>query len=224
MLELCQVSKKYSLGQEIVALDRVSLKIKEGEFLAIKGPSGCGKSTLLHILGLLDEPDSGEYLIDGKRADKLPSRQRAEWRNRIFGFIFQSFNLLPRTSVLQNVMLPLTYRREGARARRALALEAISKVGLSDRLHSRPNELSGGQQQRVAIARALVGEPRIILADEPTGNLDSKAGEEIMNLLDQIHRAGKTVVLVTHNEELLSVASRVITMRDGKIVEDRHVA
>jgi len=224
MLELRNVAKKYSIGQEIVALDNVSLKISEGEFLAIKGPSGCGKSTLLHVLGLLDEPDSGEYYLDGRRADQLSSKQRAKWRNQMFGFVFQSFNLLPRTSVLQNVVLPLTYRRESRRLRHELALKAIEEVGLSDRLKSRPNELSGGQQQRVAIARALVGKPKIILADEPTGNLDTKTGQEIMNLFKKIHQTGTTVVFVTHNDELLSLATRVITMRDGKILEDKKNA
>lgn len=210
------------MGETIHALDNLSLKIGTGEFIAIIGPSGCGKSTLLNILGLLDTPDGGEYTIDGKRVDDLSNKQRARFRNEVFGFVFQSFNLLPRTSAYDNVMLPLKYRKGDSRDQKVR--EVLASVGLSDRLKSRPNQLSGGQQQRVAIARALVNEPKIILADEPTGNLDTKTGLEIMDLFKEIHRTGTTVVMVTHNNELLHYATRVIAMKDGKIVEDRKNA
>ncbi len=210
------------MGETIHALDNLSLEIGSGEFIAIIGPSGCGKSTLLNILGLLDTPDGGEYTIDGKRVDDLSNKQRARFRNEVFGFVFQSFNLLPRTSAYDNVLLPLKYRKGDSRDQKVR--EVLANVGLSDRLKSRPNQLSGGQQQRVAIARALVNEPKIILADEPTGNLDTKTGLEIMDLFKEIHRTGTTVVMVTHNNELLHYATRVIAMKDGKIVEDRKNA
>lgn len=210
------------MGETIHALDKLSLEIGSGEFIAIIGPSGCGKSTLLNILGLLDTPDGGEYTIDGKRVDDLSNKQRARFRNEVFGFVFQSFNLLPRTSAYDNVLLPLKYRKGDSRDQKVR--EVLANVGLSDRLKSRPNQLSGGQQQRVAIARALVNEPKIILADEPTGNLDTKTGLEIMDLFKEIHRTGTTVVMVTHNNELLHYATRVIAMKDGKIIEDRKNA
>lgn len=210
------------MGETIHALDNLSLEIGSGEFIAIIGPSGCGKSTLLNILGLLDTPDGGEYTIDGKRVDDLSNKQRARFRNEVFGFVFQSFNLLPRTSAYDNVLLPLKYRKGDSRDQKVR--EVLASVGLSDRIKSRPNQLSGGQQQRVAIARALVNEPKIILADEPTGNLDTKTGLEIMDLFKEIHRIGTTVVMVTHNNELLHYATRVIAMKDGKIVEDRKNA
>jgi putative ABC transport system ATP-binding protein len=222
MLSLKNISRNYKMGETIHALDNLSLKIGTGEFIAIIGPSGCGKSTLLNILGLLDTPDGGEYTIDGKRVDDLSNKQRARFRNEVFGFVFQSFNLLPRTSAYDNVMLPLKYRKGDSRDQKVR--EVLASVGLSDRLKSRPNQLSGGQQQRVAIARALVNEPKIILADEPTGNLDTKTGLEIMDLFKEIHRTGTTVVMVTHNNELLHYATRVIAMKDGKIVEDRKNA
>jgi putative ABC transport system ATP-binding protein len=208
------------MGETIHALDKLSLEIGSGEFIAIIGPSGCGKSTLLNILGLLDTPDGGEYTIDGKRVDDLSNKQRARFRNEVFGFVFQSFNLLPRTSAYDNVLLPLKYRKGDSRDQKVR--EVLANVGLSDRLKSRPNQLSGGQQQRVAIARALVNEPKIILADEPTGNLDTKTGLEIMDLFKEIHRTGTTVVMVTHNNELLHYATRTITMKDGKIVNDER--
>lgn len=208
------------MGETIHALDNLSLEIGSGEFIAIIGPSGCGKSTLLNILGLLDTPDGGEYTIDGKRVDDLSNKQRARFRNEVFGFVFQSFNLLPRTSAYDNVLLPLKYRKGDSRDQKVR--EVLASVGLSDRLKSRPNQLSGGQQQRVAIARALVNEPKIILADEPTGNLDTKTGLEIMDLFKEIHRTGTTVVMVTHNNELLHYATRVIAMKDGKIVNDER--
>lgn len=220
MLSLKNISRNYTMGETIHALDNLSLEIGNGEFIAIIGPSGCGKSTLLNILGLLDTSDSGEYSIDGKRVDDLSKKQRAKFRNEVFGFVFQSFNLLPRTSAYDNVLLPLKYRKGDSRDQKVR--EVIANVGLSDRLKSRPNQLSGGQQQRVAIARALVNEPKIILADEPTGNLDTKTGLEIMDLFKEIHRTGTTVIMVTHNNELLSYATRVITMKDGKIVKDER--
>lgn len=222
MLSLKNISRNYKMGETIHALDKLSLEIGRGEFIAIIGPSGCGKSTLLNILGLLDTPDGGEYTIDGKRVDDLSNKQRARFRNEVFGFVFQSFNLLPRTSAYDNVLLPLKYRKGDSRDQKVR--EVLASVGLSDRLKSRPNQLSGGQQQRVAIARALVNEPIIILADEPTGNLDTKTGLEIMDLFKEIHRTGTTVVMVTHNNELLHYATRVIAMKDGKIVEDRKNA
>jgi putative ABC transport system ATP-binding protein len=221
MLELKAVRKSYKLGETIKALDDVSLSIPAGEFVAVVGPSGCGKSTLLNVLGLLDVPDAGEYLASGQRVDSLSSRERARFRNETVGFIFQSFNLLPRTSAYDNVMLPLKYSRADARASRVR--QVLENVGLLDRLQRKPNQLSGGQQQRVAIARALVANPKIILADEPTGNLDTKTGEEIMQLFRQIHRTGTTIVMVTHNTELLSFADRIISMRDGKIISDKKV-
>jgi putative ABC transport system ATP-binding protein len=220
MLSLKNISRNYKMGETIHALDNLSLEIGTGEFIAIIGPSGCGKSTLLNILGLLDTPDGGEYTIDGKRVDDLSNKQRARFRNEVFGFVFQSFNLLPRTSAYDNVLLPLKYRKGDSRDQKVR--EVLASVGLSDRLKSRPNQLSGGQQQRVAIARALVNEPKIILADEPTGNLDTKTGLEIMDLFKEIHRTGTTVVMVTHNNELLHYATRTITMKDGKIVNDER--
>lgn len=220
MLSLKNISRNYKMGETIHALDKLSLEIGSGEFIAIIGPSGCGKSTLLNILGLLDTPDGGEYTIDGKRVDDLSNKQRARFRNEVFGFVFQSFNLLPRTSAYDNVLLPLKYRKGDSRDQKVR--EVLANVGLSDRLKSRPNQLSGGQQQRVAIARALVNEPKIILADEPTGNLDTKTGLEIMDLFKEIHRTGTTVVMVTHNNELLHYATRTITMKDGKIVNDER--
>lgn len=220
MLELKSVSRNYTMGEVVHALNGLSLKIEDGEFVAIVGPSGCGKSTLLNILGLLDTADQGEYIIDGKRVDSLSGKRAAQFRNETFGFVFQSFNLLPRTSAYDNVMLPLKYRRGDSRDQKVR--EVLESVGLLDRLKNRPNQLSGGQQQRVAVARALVTNPKIILADEPTGNLDTKTGVEIMELFKKIHRTGTTIVMVTHNNELLTYATRVITMRDGKIIKDER--
>ncbi|MEX1051866.1 MAG: ABC transporter ATP-binding protein, partial [Patescibacteria group bacterium] len=196
----------------------ISLKINDGEFVAIVGPSGCGKSTLLNVLGLLDVADSGQYFLNGKAVDETSGKERAKLRNQHFGFVFQSFNLLPRTSAFDNVMLPLNYR--SAPSKREQVLKILGEVGLSDKIKQAPNQLSGGQQQRVAIARALVGEPEVILADEPTGNLDTKTGLEIMEILKGINQKGKTILFVTHNDELLGYASRVIKMRDGVVVED----
>jgi len=218
MLKLQNVSRRYTDGTEVQALNPLNLTIEQGEFVAIKGPSGCGKSTLLYLLGLLDAADTGEYYFDSERVDQLSGKQRAHLRNKIIGFVFQSFNLLPRTTAYDNVLLPLQYGRTPDPASKVQA--ALAKVDLWDRRKNWPNQLSGGQQQRVAIARALVNNPKIILADEPTGNLDTKTGLEVMKLFQDIHAQGKTVVMVTHNEELIDYANRVITMRDGSIVSD----
>ncbi len=218
MLEMNNISRHYQTGEDVVALKSISFTISDNEFIAIKGPSGCGKSTLLNILGLLDAPDSGEYLINGQATDRLSKKERARLRNQEFGFVFQSFNLLPRTSAFDNVMLPLKYRSGSNRNEKTET--ALASVNLLERKASRPNQLSGGQQQRIAIARALVTNPQVILADEPTGNLDTKTGLEIMELFRRIHNQGKTVIFVTHNDDLLSYASRVIEMRDGEIIRD----
>jgi putative ABC transport system ATP-binding protein len=220
MLTLKNIRRDYKMGETIHALDGISLTIKDGEFVAIIGPSGCGKSTLLNILGLLDAPDGGEYRIDNTRIDDLSKKQRAQFRNEVFGFVFQSFNLLPRTTAYDNVVLPLKYRRGNHQDSKVR--EVLASVGLTERSKSKPNQLSGGQQQRVAIARALVNNPKIILADEPTGNLDTKTGLEIMELFKKIHSAGTTVIMVTHNNDLLSYATRVIKMKDGQIAEDKQ--
>ncbi len=219
MLELKNISRVYTDGEETTALKDINLKIADGEFVAIMGPSGCGKSTLLNILGLLDVPDSGEYLLNDKKVNETSGKERAKLRNQHFGFVFQSFNLLPRTSAFDNVMLPLNYR--GGSGKHERVLKMLGEVGLSDKIKQAPNQLSGGQQQRVAIARALVAEPEVILADEPTGNLDTKTGTEIMEILKGINQKGKTILFVTHNNELLSYASRTILMRDGVIVGDK---
>lgn len=219
MLELINIGRTYTDGEKVEALKNINLKIGQGEFIAIVGPSGCGKSTLLYVIGLLDVPDVGQYLFNDKDIKEASNKERARLRNQHFGFVFQSFNLLPRASALENVMLPLNYRYQADKMQRARKI--LDEVGLSKEINRLPNQLSGGQQQRVAIARALVGDPEVILADEPTGNLDSKTGLEIMELIKQINQCGKTVVFVTHNNELLEYADRVITMKDGLIVEDK---
>jgi len=219
MLELKNIHKTYRMGKvEVKALDGVSLKISQGEFIAIIGPSGSGKSTLMHILGLLDKPDKGAYLFEGKEMTALSDEERAVIRNRLVGFIFQQFHLLPRINALDNVELPLIYA--GKRHLKDKAKEKIELVGLKDRMFHRPNELSGGQQQRVVIARALVNDPLIIMADEPTGNLDSKSMEEIISLLKRLNQEGKTVIIVTHEKEIAEKSRRVIHIRDGRIVSD----
>lgn len=221
MIELKNISKTYQMGKvEVKALQGVSLTINAGEFIAIMGPSGSGKSTLMHLIGLLDRPDSGEYELCGKSMHNLSDEQAALLRNRIIGFIFQQFHLLPRMNVLDNTSLPLIYA--GKRALKDKARDKINQVGLTDRIKHRPNELSGGQQQRVAIARSLVNEPFLILADEPTGNLDTKSREEILSVLKDLNQKGKTVVIVTHETEVAVYAKRVITMRDGKIISDKY--
>ncbi len=220
VIELVNITKTFQLGDvEVNALRGVSFKITRGEYVAIMGPSGSGKSTLMNIIGCLDTPSEGSYFLDGTEVNNLNDDQLANIRNKKIGFVFQSFNLLPRTTALDNVELPLVYA--GAGERRKRALEALSLVGLGERVHHRPNELSGGQQQRVAIARALVNEPSLILADEPTGNLDSVAGDEVMGIFDRLnHEEGKTIVLVTHDPDIGARAKRIVRVRDGVVVED----
>lgn len=221
LVELRNVSKIYRLGEEeIRALDDVTLDIGEGEFISIIGPSGSGKSTLMHILGCLDSPTKGTIQLDGVMIQNASSRQLAAIRNRKIGFVFQFFNLLPKLNVVQNVELPMIYSGISARERRERALEALKMVDLANRAKHRPSQLSGGQQQRAAIARALVNNPRIVFADEPTGNLDTHSGESILAILDELHGQGHTIVMVTHEPEVASRAQRVVSFRDGKIVSD----
>ena len=223
LITLSDVEKRYDMGQEQVrALDGVSLSVDKGEYIAVMGPSGSGKSTLMNIVGCLDTPSAGSYVLNQREIARMDDDELAAIRNREIGFIFQTFNLLPRTDALQNVELPLVYSGLARRERRAMAEKALERVGLSDRQHHRPNELSGGQRQRVAIARALVNQPSLVLADEPTGNLDSKTGVEIMEILDGIHAGGDTIILVTHEEELARRAARVVRLRDGEIVSDER--
>lgn len=222
MIQVDNMTKVYKSGEnEVVALKDVNLHIKKGEFVAIMGPSGSGKSTLMNILGCLDKPTSGEYYLEGKAISQLDSRQLAHIRNKKIGFVFQNFNLLPRMNALRNVEIPMIYAGVSSGDRRARAMEALKSVGLEDRWHHKPNELSGGQRQRVAIARALVNSPRIILADEPTGNLDSKSGAEIMEIFTELHRNGATIVLVTHENEIAKYAQRIVFFRDGRKVDEK---
>jgi putative ABC transport system ATP-binding protein len=226
MIEIKEVTKIYHMGEtEVRALDGVDLFIGKGEMTAIMGPSGSGKSTLLAILGCLDVPTSGTYSLDGVNVENMSDDQLARVRSEKIGFVFQQFNLLARTSALENVMLPLVYAGVGGRERRKRAEAALDKVGLADRMHHRPNELSGGQQQRVAIARALANQPAILLADEPTGALDSKTGTEIIGLFQQLHRdLGQTVIYVTHDPFIARHTKRVVRMADGRIVGDDAIA
>lgn len=218
MILLNQVDKIYRTEEiETVALENVNLEVKKGEFLAVMGPSGCGKSTLLNVMGLLDTPTSGKVIIDGKETAAMKDRALAKFRNENLGFVFQSFHLINSLNVLDNVELPLLYRKTGARERRRLAEAVLEKVGLSHRMRHFPTQLSGGQCQRVAIARAVIGNPSIILADEPTGNLDSKMGAEVMELLHQLNREdGRTIVMVTHDESKAKETSRIIRFLDGR--------
>ena len=215
------MTREYVMGSETVrALRGVDLTLRRNEFVAIMGPSGSGKSTLMNLIGCLDSPNHGEYWLNGHRVSELGDDQLARIRNREIGFVFQTFNLLPRASALQNVELPLIYGGMGTKARRAAAEESLTRVGLKDRMGHRPNELSGGQRQRVAIARALVNKPSIILADEPTGNLDSKTSEEILTLFEQLYAEGQTIILVTHEHDIAEHARRQIHLKDGKIERD----
>lgn len=219
MISVSNITKIYQMdGQETVALTNVSFHIRSGEFVAIMGPSGSGKSTLMHILGALDRPTSGSYALDGQQVETLSDDQLAEIRNKKIGFVFQSFNLLPRTSALANVMLPLRYANVLRQKREGLARKFLDQVGLSDRLYHFPNQLSGGQQQRVAIARALVLNPSLVLADEPTGNIASTQAEEIMAIFAKLHAQSHTIVMITHEPDIAAHAQRVIHIRDGKIV------
>ena len=220
-----EITKDYSAGEVVVhALRGIDLEVEHGEFVAVMGASGSGKSTLMNVLGCLDPPSSGDYFLDGSNINDLSQNDYSDIRNAKIGFVFQGFNLLPRTSALENVELPLMYDRAGRIADpRKQAIGALEQVGLGDRLHHEPNQLSGGQQQRIAIARALVTSPAIILADEPTGNLDSRTSIEVMSVLQDLNGQGITIIVVTHDAEIASYAKRVIVMRDGLVIEDRPV-
>ncbi|MDQ7041700.1 MAG: ABC transporter ATP-binding protein [Rhodothermus sp.] len=224
LIQLRDVTKIYKMGiQQVRALDGVSLDVYPNEYVAIMGPSGSGKSTLMNIIGCLDTPTSGTYFLNGRDVSRLSDDELARIRNKEVGFVFQTFNLLPRVNCLQNVELPLIYAGVRKSQRRALAEAALRSVGLGDRMHHKPNELSGGQRQRVAIARALVNSPSIILADEPTGNLDSKTGEEIMRLFERLYRQGHTLLVVTHERDVAYHARRIIHLRDGRVERDEPV-
>jgi putative ABC transport system ATP-binding protein len=223
LILLEDVSRVYATGDvEVRALDKVSLSVQEGEFLAVMGPSGSGKSTLMNILGCLDRPTAGRYVLAGRDVSHLNRGELAEVRNLVLGFVFQNFNLLSRTSALENVELPLIYQGVGTRERHKRAAEALERVGLGSRMDHHPNQLSGGQQQRVAIARALVTRPRVILADEPTGNLDSKTSVEVMAMLQELETQGITVALVTHAADVAEFASRLVVVKDGNILSDER--
>lgn len=222
LISVENVSRIYGKGEaRVAALDGVSFDIMRGEFVAIIGSSGSGKSTLMNLLGALDRPSSGQITIGGKELAKRSKRQQADFRNKIVGFVFQQFQLMPRKSALKNVMMPMQFRRPRFPNEKERAVKALQAVGLADRMDHKPTELSGGQQQRVAIARALVGEPEILLADEPTGALDSKTSEDIMALLHELNADGQTVIIITHDPEVAEAAQRVITLKDGKIISDR---
>ncbi len=224
-INLQKIKKIYRVGDiDVIALRGVNLEVKKGEFVSVMGASGSGKSTLMNIIGCLDNPSSGIYSLDGDRIDKLNKRQLADIRNQKIGFVFQTFNLLARTTALENVELPLLYDRRGRiKNPRQNAISALERVGLGDRMHHEPSQLSGGQQQRVAMARALVNEPTIILADEPTGNLDTRTSVEVMKVLQDLNNQGITIVLVTHETDIAKYSKRIVTLRDGLKIEDRAV-
>jgi putative ABC transport system ATP-binding protein len=221
LITINEIGRKYVIGTEVIhALKSVSLSINKGEFVALMGPSGSGKSTLMNILGCLDTPSKGEYILNGINVSQMSDNDLAEVRNKEIGFVFQTFNLLPRSTSLDNVALPLIYAGASKKERDARATKALENVGLGNRITHKPNELSGGQRQRVAVARALINNPSIILADEPTGNLDTKTSIEIMGLLEEIHSKGNTIILVTHEEDIAQHAHRIVRMRDGLIEKD----
>lgn len=221
LIKITQIKRDFVLGNEMVyVLKGIDLEINKGEYVALMGPSGSGKSTLMNLLGCLDTPTSGHYILNGKDVSTMHDNELAEIRNKEIGFVFQTFNLLPRTTALDNVALPMIYAGFTKSERKERAIKVLQQVNLGDRMDHQPNQLSGGQRQRVAIARALVNSPSIILADEPTGNLDSKTSDEIMKLLDDIHKNGNTIILVTHEEEIAAHAKRIIRLRDGMIESD----
>tara|TARA_Y100000590_G_scaffold89370_1_gene100535 strand:- start:190 stop:873 length:684 start_codon:yes stop_codon:yes gene_type:complete len=223
MIKINSLSKEYIMGDnKLLALNEVNISINEGEFVSIMGSSGSGKSTLMNIIGCLDVPTNGDYFFRENNISSYSSNQLAELRNKDIGFIFQNFNLLPRLNALENVILPLLYSGKTFKERNTLALEALENVGLGDRIYHRPNQLSGGQQQRVSIARAIAGSPKLILADEPTGALDSVTGIEIMKILNDLNSKAITIVLVTHEDDIANYGSRIIKMKDGKIIEDKN--
>jgi putative ABC transport system ATP-binding protein len=224
IIQIKDIKRDFPLGNETVyVLKGIDLTIKKGEFVALMGPSGSGKSTLMNLLGCLDTPTSGTYVLNGKEVSSMHDDELAEIRNKEIGFVFQTFNLMPRTTALDNVALPMVYAGFSKKERDERATEVLTQVGLSDRMDHKPNQLSGGQRQRVAVARALVNKPSIILADEPTGNLDSKTSVEIMRLFEEIHANGNTVILVTHEEDIAAHAHRIVRMRDGVIEKDEMI-
>ncbi len=224
VIQCVDVKKEYRMGTQTVhALSGVSFEIQKNEYVAIMGPSGSGKSTMMNVIGCLDTPSSGSYILNGTNVNTLSDNELAAIRNKEIGFVFQTFNLLPRSTALANVELPLIYAGMRGSARRQQAIDVLEKVGLADRMHHKPNELSGGQRQRVAVARALVNNPSILLADEPTGNLDTKTGVEIMELFEELHAQGNTIILVTHEEDIALHAHRIIRLRDGLLESDKRI-